>query len=115
LRTTAFPTLRLTVRPSRECPGSLPGQTRTTKAPDAARRPRRVTCWNSRGRSSRSVRAKRPVPPVTPTSTASWPRAASGPWRGVASGLRDRPASSCARGTHGRAGDGCDWAGTCAS
>ena len=68
LRTTAEPTFRLTVMPSRcrESSSLLErGATRSTKAGSTTRRPSRLTRPNSLDRSSRSARRNCPVGPGT--------------------------------------------------
>lgn len=92
LRTTAFPTRRLTVTPRRGEHPAVPGWSAaagaatTTKPRTAPRRPCRRTCWNSRERSKRSTRRKTPVRALMATSRVSSLLAASVPWPGAASG-----------------------------
>jgi hypothetical protein len=81
-RTTAFPTLRLTLIPRRR--PLAPSATQRIKAVDAARLPHCRTCRYSLGKRIRSARPKRPVARLTATWTASLLRGASGPLSGGA-------------------------------
>jgi hypothetical protein len=101
LRTTAPPTRRLAVIPSRgpPDPASRRGAARKTNARTTVRRPRRETSWNSLDRRSRSSARKGPVGSTTPTSRASSPPAACVPSLDVASATPGPPQSSSATGT----------------
>jgi hypothetical protein len=116
LRTTAFPTRRLTVTPSRALPpaASEAALSKTNPRPDR-RSPRRESAWNSLDRRIRSARGNGPVAGITLVSTASTGRVASDPWRGDASGPPGPRASSSAPETRGPDAAGSGWADTCVS
>jgi hypothetical protein len=115
LRTTALPTRRLTVTPSRAPSGVAPGALRHTNHLPARRWPVRESSRNSLERRIRSPRGNGPVAPITLSSTASTGRVASDPWRGDASGPPGHRASSSALETRGPDAAGSGWADTCAS
>ena len=103
-RTTAFPTRRLALSPSRCAPGSAPGPlaaTTTTNARPEIRRPSRETRRKSRGSRTRSDRRKRPVVGVTATSKRPRRPDACAPSSAAASGRSGPRASSSARGIRG--------------
>jgi hypothetical protein len=118
LRTTAFPTCRLTVIPSRtRAPGSRSPRpaTSTAKLSLSTRRPCRATCRNSSGRRRRSPRPKAPVELPTATSTRGSQPGVGVPCYDAASRSRALLVSCSARGSHVHVGNARDSADRFAS
>jgi hypothetical protein len=118
LRTTAFPTRRLTAIPSRVRPSppcSTRSLTRIIKLPTRIRRPYRRTYANSSDRTRRSARSNGPVWIPTATSMLLSQQAAGAPYRAAASRWRDPLDSSSDSETRVHAADELDSADMCAS